>query len=90
MLAFADWSSTGGTHYQVHYFSDVSLPELACVASQHTYYGTPFGSLCVKKDTVALSKLYKKVCKLANTGHKLCLQYRVGIKASFGQPQLLG
>jgi hypothetical protein len=27
MFAFANWSSTG-THYQVHYFSDVALPQL--------------------------------------------------------------
>jgi hypothetical protein len=32
----------------------------------------PFGSLHVKKDTVALSKLYKKLGKQANTGHEQC------------------
>jgi hypothetical protein len=60
MLAFADWSSTD-THYQVRYFSNV-MHYMECRLG-----------LCVKKDTVALSKLYKKVCKHANIGHKGCV-----------------
>jgi hypothetical protein len=91
MLTFADWSSTG-TQYQVCYFSDVALPELhgngVTAISFTTYYGTPFGSLRVIKDTVALSKLDKKVCK--HRPQTMCLQYRVGNKALFDRPQLLG
>jgi hypothetical protein len=51
-VGFRDWLSTG-THYQVRYFSDVALPELhsngVTAISFTTYYGTPFGSLCLKK-----------------------------------------
>jgi hypothetical protein len=57
MLAFTDWSSTG-THYQVRYFLMLHYQSLG---------------LRVKKDTVALSKLYKKVCKQATTGHTRCV-----------------
>jgi hypothetical protein len=53
-----DWSSTG-THNQVRYFSDVALPELhsniVTAISFATYYGTPFGSLRVKKDTCQIT-----------------------------------
>ena len=53
-VGFRNWSSTG-THYQLRYFSDVALPELhsssVTAISFTTYYGTPLGSLRVKKDT---------------------------------------
>ena len=94
MLAFADWSSTG-THYQVCYFSDVALPELHSNSvtdiSFTTYYGMPFGSLRVKKYTVALSKQYKKSLQTSKPQTRMMrLQYPVGNKASFVRLQLMG
>jgi hypothetical protein len=50
-VGFHNWSSTS---YQVRYYSDVSLPELhsnsVIAICFTTYYGTPFGSLRIKKD----------------------------------------
>ena len=74
--------------FQMLPYWSYTVRALLQLASRHTYYGTPFGSLHVKNYTVALSKLYKKTSK--HQPQTMCLQYRVGNKASFVQLQLLG
>ena len=127
-----------GIHYQVYYLSDVALLELhsntviasLLLASRHTYYGTPFGSLhvnlthqitqfnplnkffishvnyssviecrmfwictCKPSATTTISSTVKVQKSLHTSKHRpgtMCLQYRVGNKTLFVNPQLLG
>ena len=75
MLAFADWTSTG-THYQVHNFSDVALPELhgnSITAISFTTY-ILWNAVWVFECQKSYSSTVKAVQnKSANTGHEQCV-----------------